>query len=149
MISRRGFLTVCGATVAAAALPGKEAVANKVGDYKLTTTRYVRPGMYIGDTRPCVPEYTYMRKPGLRAFYEYLELLDKHCPCGSSRYDHLTFFDTPSFVVQGRTNIPLEELNAMWDEAMRKAWMPYGTVLNSHQGYGFDDIHLPKSWKYF
>ena len=53
MINRRGFLGVCGAVVGVAVLPTKSepvAVAKKASccDYKLTTSRYVRPGSYGG-----------------------------------------------------------------------------------------------------
>lgn len=156
MITRRWFLAISGATAAAAALPGKEAVASttkKSLDYKLTASRYVkptlgygkylRPGVYIGDTRPTVPAYTYIQQPGLRALYEYLQLLDDYCGVPGVYYDNLAFLDHASgtpFAVQGRTNIPREKVDSMWDEAMQKAWMPSGTVLNPHTGTRAEDF---------
>jgi hypothetical protein len=57
MINRRGFLGVCGAIVGAAVLPTESesvAVAKKASccDYKLTTSRYVKPGTYGSWVRP-------------------------------------------------------------------------------------------------
>jgi len=162
MVTRRGFLAICGATTAAAALPGKEAEAStkKSLDYKLTTTRYVKPGssykgkylkpgVYLGDTRQVVPEYEYCQQTGTRAYYEYLALLDglALAPGYSVYYDRHTFLQTPgdTLVVQGHTNIPKEKIAFMWDEALRKAWMPTGTVCNPHRGTTYEDLGLTKA----